>query len=77
MAPGTLYTASVAAPACHACRRTLPPDSAPNRLFCDGCRVRRRIVTYLRQAHDLALEIDDQGMARQIDGLIARTGMRP
>lgn len=75
-APRTLYTAAEGAATCRGCRRPLPPDAAPNRLFCDGCRTRRRIATFLRQAHDLALEIDDTGMARQIDGLIARTGMK-
>lgn len=71
MAAATEYTVLRA---CEGCQRALPADAAPQRLFCDACRGRRRMVTFLRQAHDIAIDIGDDAAAGAIDQLVHQAG---
>ena len=67
---GTEYTV---ARACEGCKRSLGPDAAPQRMYCDSCRVRRQAATYLRVAHDLLVDVD-RGLATAIDDVVGRLG---
>ena len=71
MAPTTLYTVPAAPTTCRGCQQPLPPDAAPQRLYCDDCRQRRRAVTFLRSAHDVLVGVDDAAV-RALDEITAR-----
>lgn len=60
MTAGTLYTTAAA---CRRCARSLPPDSAPNRLYCASCRDERRALTHMAEA-DRHLEASGSNRAR-------------
>jgi predicted nucleic acid-binding Zn ribbon protein len=71
-AAGAVYTT---ARACELCGAGLPAGSSVNRLYCDACRARRRIRTFLMQAQLIAAEeLSDRELVAEIADLVARVG---
>lgn len=77
MALRTLYTTSKADATCRRCHATLPPDSAPNRLFCDRCAAARRALTFARKAHDLAIDAGEDALAGQLGVIVGELEAPP
>jgi predicted nucleic acid-binding Zn ribbon protein len=64
--------------ACELCGTDLPAGSSVNRLYCDACRARRRIRTFLMQAQLIAAEeLGDRGIVAEIADLVVRVGGAP
>lgn len=68
MAPASTVQTSTPARTCPDCHR--PIDGL--RRYCDRDRDRRRALTFLRQAHQLVGQIDDQTTGRLAGAIAAR-----